>query len=252
MASFLETILASRRKAVELDKARTRVGDGPPLRDFRKALAGPSVSLIAEIKRASPSRGDLNASLDPADLARAYERGGADALSVLVEPSFFKGDGEDLQRAREATSLPVLWKDFVIDPFQVALARTCGADAVLVIVRILPDDELVEMLDEIRGRGMCALVEVFDESDVERALDAGAEVIGVNHRDLETFEEDPMATARLRPRVPDGVLVVAESAISTRADVEALEDLGVHAMLVGEALVTSKDPAEKIRELLGA
>lgn len=225
--------------------------DGPPVRDFRSALDTDGVSLIAEIKRASPSRGDLNPSLDPADLARTYERGGARALSVLTEPEFFKGSADDLASARAATSLPTLWKDFVIDSVQVAYARSVGADAVLLIVRILSDDRLAELLREIRDRGMCALVEVFDERDLERALEAGADVIGVNHRDLETFEEDPTATKRLRPLIPDQVALVAESAISSRAGVEELEAIGVDAVLVGEALVGASDPAAKIRELLG-
>lgn len=225
--------------------------DGPPVRDFRSALDTAGISLIAEIKRASPSRGDLNPSLDPADLARTYERGGARAISVLTEPEFFKGSADDLASARAATSLPTLWKDFVIDSVQVAYARSVGADAVLLIVRILSDDRFAELLREIRDRGMCPLVEVFDERDLERALEAGADVIGVNHRDLETFEEDPTATKRLRPLIPDQVALVAESAISSRAGVEELEAIGVDAVLVGEALVGAPDSAAKIRELLG-
>lgn len=247
--TFLEEILESRRRAVDkLD--RSSLAPGPPVRDFHAALAASGMSLIAEIKRASPSRGDLDADLDPPALASAYERGGARALSVLVEPEFFKGSAGDLTSARAATSLPVLCKDFVIDGVQVDAARSAGADAVLVIVRIL-GSELKDLIARIDDLGMTALVEVFDERDLDRALEADASVIGVNHRDLETFEEDPTATKRLRPLVPGGV-VVAESAISTRADVADLEAIGVDAVLVGEALVRSPDPAAKIRELLGA
>jgi indole-3-glycerol phosphate synthase len=170
---------------------------------------------------------------------------------VLVESEFFKGAPEDLISARSATSQPVLWKDFVIDPIQVDAARSAGADAVLVIVRILNDDDLNDLVARIYASGMCGLVEVFDERDLDRALHAGANVIGVNHRDLETFEEDPGATKRLRPLVPEDVLLVAESAISTRADVADLEGIGVDAILVGEALVRAGDPGTKIRELLG-
>lgn len=249
--SFLERILSSRRAAVARMAAMS-FEDGPPVRDFRGALGAQGVSLIAEIKRASPSRGDLDASLDPVALAQMYERGGARALSILTEPEFFKGSPDDLAAARAATSLPVLWKDFVIDRAQVAHARSFGADAVLLIVRILSDEDLVRLVGEIRGRGMCPLVEVFDEADLERAIGTGAEVIGVNHRDLETFEEDPSATKRLRPLVPRGTALVAESAISTRADVEELEGIGVDAVLVGEALVKATDPAAEIRELMGA
>jgi indole-3-glycerol phosphate synthase len=248
--TFLERILESRREALERD-VTLPAGKLTPVRDFRAALAAKGMSLIAEIKRASPSRGDLNPALDPGALAKDYERGGAHALSVLVEPEFFKGSEDDVRRARASSSLPVLWKDFVISPAQVIRARYHGADAVLVIVRILDDVTLKIVMSMARDVGLCSLVEVFDERDVERALAAGGDVIGVNHRDLETFEEDPTATKRLRPLVPDGVVFVAESAIKTRADVEALREIAVDAVLVGEVLVTSADPAAKIRELLG-
>jgi indole-3-glycerol phosphate synthase len=248
--SFLEQILSSRREAVSQLRGSSPA-DGPPVRDFRGSLAAGGMSVIAEIKRASPSKGDLDPSLDPVEVARAYERGGARALSVLTEPQFFKGSPEDLVAARSATTLPVLWKDFLIDPVQVSHARSFGADAVLLIVRIVSDEMLQTLLSDIGDRSMCALVEVFDERDLERALTAGADVIGVNHRDLETFEDDTTATKRLRPLVPEDVVLVAESAIATRADVEELEAIGVDAILVGEALVRSADRATKIRELLG-
>jgi indole-3-glycerol phosphate synthase len=203
------------------------------------------------VKRRSPSKGDLNPNLDPAEMARAYERGGARALSVLTEPDFFGGSTEDFVAAREATMLPVLWKDFVLDRAQVVEACAKGADAVLLIVRILGDD-LPDLILESKRWGLCALVEVFDERDVERALDADADVIGVNHRDLQTFEEDPTATKRLRPLIPDGVVLVAASAISSRADIEALDAIGVDAALVAEAVVTAPDPEAKVRELAGS
>ncbi len=254
MSSFLDDILSARRRAADdlrpmLTDLEERARNAPTSRDFLGALRRPGMSIIAEIKRRSPSKGELNAGLDPADLARSYERGGADAISVLTEPDFFSGSPEDLVKAREATRLPVLWKDFILDRAQIVEACARGADAVLLIVRIA-EHNLDELMDEARRWGLVALVEVFDERDVERALDAGAEVIGVNHRDLQTFEEDPTATARLRPIIPDGVVVVGESAISKRADVEALEKIGVDAILVGEALVRSDDPGSKIRELI--
>jgi indole-3-glycerol phosphate synthase len=254
--SFLERIVTARRKVVdELDDAAD-VWDGaarrqPPPRDFRGALEAPGMSLIAEIKRRSPSKGDLNAGLDPSTMAATYERGGARAISVLTEPEFFSGSPEDLDAARRAVHAPVLWKDFVLDPVQIDQARAFGADAILLIVR-MTRAELPLLVAEARSWGMCPLVEIFDEDDLDLALAAGADVVGVNHRDLETFEEDPGATARLRKLVPDDVVLVAESAIKTRADVQSLEDIGVEAMLVGEVIVTSADPEAKIRELLGS
>jgi indole-3-glycerol phosphate synthase len=253
--SFLEKIVTARRKVVdELDDAADVWDDAarhqPPPRDFRGALTASGMSLIAEIKRRSPSKGDLNPGLDPSALAATYERSGARAVSVLTEPDFFSGSAEDLDAARRAVRAPVLWKDFVLDPVQIDHARAFGADAILLIVRMTPA-ELPLLVAEARSWGMCPLVEIFDEDDLELALAAGADVVGVNHRDLETFEEDPGATARLRKLVPDDVVLVAESAIRTRDDVRALEDIGVEAMLVGEAIVTSPDPEAKIRELLG-
>jgi indole-3-glycerol phosphate synthase len=256
MSSFLERILSSRRRAVESYRARIEeleeaARNAPANRGFEGALRADGMSLIAEIKRRSPSKGDLNAGLDPAGLARVYERAGARAISVLTEPEFFAGSDADLATAREATSLPVLCKDFVLDRSQIVAACAAGADAVLLIVRIL-GPELAALVDEAKRWSLCPLVEIFDERDLEAAMDAGADVVGVNHRDLETFGEDPTATMRLRPLVPEGVAVVAESAISSRADVEALDAIGVDAILVGEAFVTAADPEAKIKELLGA
>jgi indole-3-glycerol phosphate synthase len=253
--SFLRTIVDGRREAVaklqgsiELLEARAR--DAAPAPSFGDALRAPGMSLIAEIKRRSPSKGELDASLDPRTLAKSYQAGGARAVSVLTEPDHFAGSPEDVLLVRDAVELPVLWKDFVLDRSQIVHARATGASAVLLIVRMLGGD-LAALIDEARRWDLCPLVEIFNEDDLSRALDAGADVVGVNHRDLETFEEDPTATSRLRPSIPDGVVVVGESAISTRADVEALEAIGVDAILVGEALVRSGDPTAKIRELLG-
>ncbi|HYZ92604.1 MAG TPA: indole-3-glycerol phosphate synthase TrpC [Actinomycetota bacterium] len=256
MSSFLDRIVASRRRAVDeyrthIDELEETARNAPAGRGFESALRANGMSLIAEIKRRSPSKGDLKPDLDPAELARAYERAGARAISVLTESDFFGGSEDDLKRAREATSLPVLWKDFVLDRSQIVAACASGADAVLLIVRIL-GSELPALIDEAKRWSLCPLVEIFDERDLHAAVEAGADVVGVNHRDLETFDEDPTATTRLRPLVPDGIVVVAESAISTRADVEALEQIGVDAVLVGEAFVTAPDLEAKVKELLGA
>lgn len=220
-------------------------------RDFRAALQGPGVGIIAEFKRASPSKGPIRIDADAAQTTAAYERGGACALSVLTEPDFFLGGPDDVAAARRASSLPVLWKDFVLDPYQVTMARAFGADAVLVVVRIVDDVLLGSLISDIRGRAMTPVVEVFDETDVERALTAGADVVGINNRDLSTFEEDPDRTRKLRPALPDGVLAAAFSAITTRAQVEAMEAIGVDAVLAGEALMRADDPAAKVRELAG-
>ena len=254
--SYLEGLLASTRGRVA--ELRSKVTDEAleqriasvdrPL-DFAGALSGPQVALIAEIKRASPSKGPLALDLEAAKIAREVVGAGAAALSVLTEPEEFKGSMEDLEAAQTAGA-PVLRKDFIIDPLQVLESRAAGADAVLLIVRIL-EDSLPDLLRLTRSLGMAALVEVFDESDVERAVDAGASIVGINHRDLQTFEVDKDRTAKLAPMLPDGTIVVGLSGVETRADVVALEGHGANAVLVGESLVASHDPAAKVRELLG-
>ena len=208
------------------------------------------MGLIAEIKRATPSSGDLNVALDAAATARAFGEGGAAAISVLTEPHYFKGSLEDLVAARGA-GLPVLRKDFLLDTYQVLEARAFGADAVLVIVRLVPQ-ETAALIEGARAFGMDALVEVFDEADLEVAIDAGATLIGINRRDLATFEVDPERTAKLAPLIPDGCTTVALSGVSTRADIQALRDAGVDAVLVGSSLVTASDVAAKVRELVGS
>ena len=254
--SYLAELLASTR--ARIDEARTKISDDAleqrvaavaPPRGFRRALEGDDVAVIAEIKRASPSKGPLNENLDAAALTRAYADGGAAAISVLTEPDRFKGSIEDMQAATGA-GLPVLRKDFILDPFQVHEARAFGADAVLLIVRTL-GPELRDLYAITQALGMDALVEVFDEADLERALEVGATVIGINHRDLETFQVDPERTAKLAPRIPAGVVIVGLSGVSTRTEVEALASDGAHVVLVGEALVTAADPAAKLRELRG-
>ena len=255
--SFLDDLVASTRarvatarSAITEDTLAERIAAAPGPLDFAAALRGPGISLIAEIKRATPSQGPLDLDLDARELALAYERGGAAAISVLTEPDYFKGSLADLEAAR-ATSVPVLRKDFTLEPFQIDEARASGADCVLLIVRVVRDD-LAPLLDHASGRGMHALVEVFSEDDLERALAAGAALVGVNHRDLETFEVDPQRTLKLAPLMPPDVTVVAASGVSTRDEVIELEGAGVHAILVGQSLVTASDPAAKLRDLLGA
>jgi indole-3-glycerol phosphate synthase len=206
--------------------------------------------VIAEIKRRSPSKGDLAPDLDPVVTAKAYETGGAAALSVLTDQLFFGGSVDDLRSAREATAVPVLRKDFTIDETQVLEARAIGADALLLIVAAVPDDALLADLHAFAGDlGLTALVEVHDEVEVDRALAAGAIVVGVNCRDLGTFAEDLGVAERLVRRLPPEVIAVAESAIRAPADAGRMAAAGFDAVLVGEALVRSPDPAALVGEL---
>ena len=255
--SILDEILTS--TAVRVEEARgkvtedvleQRVAGAESPRGFRRALEREPMAVIAEIKRRSPSMGDLALELDPRKLATAYREGGAAAISVLTEPDHFAGSLDDLAGAREA-GLPVLRKDFLIDPWQVFESRAAGADCVLVIVRIV-DDLLRELVTLSRSLGMDTLVEVYDEADVERALDVGADLVGINHRDLTTFEVDVNRTAKLAPMLPSDVLVVALSGVTGRDHVEALADAGAHAVLIGETLVAADDPAAALRTLRGA
>src|SRR5688500_8571374 len=254
---YLEDLLESTRRRVSeaqtlvtSDALEQRVASVPAAKGFAAALRRDEVAIIAEIKRATPRAGNLNVDLDAASMAMAFQDGGAAAISVLTEPDRFKGSLEDLAAAK-TSDLPVLRKDFVVDPFQVYEARAWGADACLLIVRIL-GPELDQLTALTRSLGMEPLVEVFSSEDVDRALAAGAEVIGVNHRDLETFEVDPERTAKLAPLLPQGTTLIGLSGVSTRAEVEALGAVGAHAVLVGESLVTALDPSAKLTELRGA
>ncbi|MDQ3952331.1 MAG: indole-3-glycerol phosphate synthase TrpC [Actinomycetota bacterium] len=254
--SFLDDLVAGAQKRVEAGKTvltddvlEQRLAAAPPPRSLDAALRGPGMSLIAEIKRASPLKGPLDLDLDAGRLARTYAEAGASALSVLTEPDGFKGSLDDMAAALGA-GLPVLRKDFLVDPWQVMESRAAGADAVLLIARVVGDG-LAELVAAARSLGMDALVEVHHEEELDDALGAGATLIGVNHRDLTTFEVDPERTAKLAPLIPHELPVVALSGVSERREVEELEAAGAAAVLVGEALVTATDPAAKLRELLG-
>jgi len=254
--TVLERIVAQKRKEVRALQQRYANWDPPAIaptrRDFRAALRQGDMALIAEFKRKSPSRGELAMGCDPATMSKKYECAGASAISVLTDKSFFAGELGDLVAARRATALPVLRKDIIIDRSQLAqTAHPEGPDAVLLIAGALERGEL-QSLRELAARcGQAALVEVHDEAELERALESGAEVIGINNRDLRTFEVSIETTLRLRPHVPDGVYVVSESGIHKRGDVLQLIDAGVHAVLIGEALMTADDVEMKVRELLG-
>ncbi len=241
----------SRKAALPIEKLQERLDTVRPPRDFRQAIRETGISLIAEIKRASPSKGVLFEDMDPVELAGLYEQTGARAISVLTDEEFFKGSLHDLTSVRQDVSVPCLRKDFIIDEYQLYEARVAQADAVLLIARILSDAQLKDYLDTARGLSMHALVETHDEKEIERSLKAGAHIIGINNRDLATFNVDIKTTLELKKHVPGGYALVSESGIHNRDDVRMLEDGGVDAVLVGEALVTSKNIGGKIRELLG-
>jgi indole-3-glycerol phosphate synthase len=255
VTSVLDRIVAAHRQVAAADSRtldeleRAALGAGP-IRPFRVALAAPGLSVIAEIKRRSPSKGDLAPRLDPATMAKTYAEGGADCLSVLTDDAFFGGSADDLREARlAARSLPVLRKDFTVSEADVYDARAMGADAVLLIVAALTDTEL-PVFRQLAGQlGMAALVEVHDDEELQRALEAGADVVGVNQRDLRTFEVDRARAERLAAAIPPGVVKVAESGIAGAADAAGLAAAGYDAVLVGESLVTAPDPAAAVRAL---
>lgn len=261
---MLETIVARRRedvrearRAVPFPTLRDRVHHAPTPIDFAARLeaAGP-MAIMAEIKRASPSKGDIAPSVDAAHYARRFAQAGAAAISVLTEPTWFKGSLEDLAGARAAIeSLPhrpaILRKDFIVDEYQLVEARAAGADSVLLIVASLTDAELGGLLDCSRSMEMEPLVEAATAAEVERALKAGARVVGINNRDLRDFSVDLETTGRLAGMIPPAVILAALSGISTRADVERFAAAGARAVLVGEALMRARDPAQAIRELAG-
>ena len=254
-ATYLDRILAAHRAAAAadrrpLDTLREAARHAGPARGFAAALSGADgVAVIAEIKRRSPSKGDLDPSLDPATVAADYERGGAACMSVLTDEAFFGGSGADLRAARAACALPVLRKDFTVSAADVYDARAMGADAVLLIVAALSTEELPELHALARSLGMDALVEVHDEAELGRALGVGATLIGVNQRDLVTFAVDTERALRLAGAIPSGVIRVAESGIDGPASAARLADAGYHAVLVGETLMRSPDRAAAVAAL---
>jgi indole-3-glycerol phosphate synthase len=240
-----------RRALITQDDLELAILEHTP-KDFVGALRRPGLAVIAEMKQRTPSMGVLTEDYRPGDLARAYTMGGAAAISVLTHMASFGGRPEHVVSARFATDLPILRKDFVTDPYEVGEARAAGADAILLIVAALDLERLGELLRVTRSRGLAALVEVHNEGEVETALAAGARVIGVNNRDLRTFDVDLGLTERLRKAIPAGVLVVAESGIHTADDARRMREAGADAILVGESLMRANDPAARIRELAAA
>jgi indole-3-glycerol phosphate synthase len=255
---MIEQLISGARAGVEERRSQAPLADLEAQlhgrgedRPFNEALVRPGLSLIAEFKRRSPSAGEISAAASVGEQVGAYERGGAAALSVLTDERHFGGTLKDLSAARKACDLPILRKDFIVDPYQLYEAAISGADAILLIVRALDDAELRSLYAEARGLDLDCLVEVHDERELERALEADAEVIGINNRNLDEGTVDVATTYELMPDVPAGKTVVAESGISERSELEELERVGVDAVLIGGALMSAADPEAKARELTG-
>ena len=240
------------KRKVSFTELQNRIWKQPPVRDMAAALGGENISLITEVKKASPSRGMIKEKLDPVALAVTYAFNGASAISVLTEKKYFKGSLNYLSLVKKALKdgPPLLRKDFIFDPYQIYESRAYGADCLLLIVAILEDKQLEELLSLSRELGMDCLVETHNESEIERALNVEARIIGINNRDLKTFEVDLNTTIHLSKLIPEGYIVVSESGIKSRKDVTQLSQCGVNAVLIGEMLVTAEDTAAKMRELL--
>ena len=243
--------VAQAKRQVPLSAVRERAEAAPRRADYAAALRGEDVRLIAEIKKASPSKGVLCVDFDPVAIARSYVTAGAHAISVLTDRKYFQGSLDDLSRVAEATTLPLLRKDFLVDPYQVYDAVVAGASSALLIVGIVDDALLADLIALQRSLGLEPQVEVHDDGEVERALRADALIVGINNRDLRTFSVDLGTSVRLRPLIPSDRIVVSESGIHTRADVARLRDAGVQAIHIGESLMVSDNPVQKVRELLG-
>jgi len=260
MSDILQRILARKREEIDDRRARVserdlqrRLADAPPVRGFGAALrakvAAGSAAVIAEIKKASPSKGVMRADFRPAEIAASYAAGGAACLSVLTDVDFFQGADAYLQQARASCALPVLRKDFTVDAYQVYEARALGADCILLIVAALEDRDLRELATLAQSLGLDVLVEVHDGAELDRALATGTTLIGINNRNLRTFDTRLETTLELRDRVPAERLLVTESGIHTRADVSQMRAAGVHAFLVGEAFMRADDPGAELRRL---
>jgi indole-3-glycerol phosphate synthase len=254
---MLDRIIAQRKEEVEQRKKvatvaylQERIARQKPTLDLAPALKGDRLRLIAEVKQASPSRGVLSPNFNPTELARRYGEGGAAAISVLTEGNYFMGSIEHLPAIKEVVGLPLLRKDFIFDDYQIYESRAYGADALLLIAAILSQRQLGELVSLSHSLGLRCLVEVHNEDEVERAVLSEAAIIGINNRDLKTLSVDINVTRRLRPLVPKEKTVVSESGIKSRKDIEMLRKWGVHAVLVGEALVTADNIAGKMKELL--
>jgi len=258
VATILDEIVATKRGLIEQAKAdvpetvlQKRLADAPPTRDFLAALTqSGSIRLIAEVKKASPSRGIIRADFHPVRIARTYQQHGAACISVLTDEPYFQGSLQHLRQVRAAVDLPLLRKDFILDTYQLLEAREAGADAVLLIAECLDDETLRTLYDTAVAMGMTPLVELYEPNNLRRVVDLGARLIGINNRDLRTFQTDLEHTIRLRREIPEDRVVVGESGIRTRHDVERLQAAGVDAILVGESLMAKPDIGRAVVELI--
>lgn len=241
------------KRALPLEALQARASDAMPVRGFKDALksAAPRMGLIAEVKKASPSKGLIRADFDPAEIAKAYERAGAHALSVLTDEKHFQGSAESLIRAKCATDLPVLRKDFIFDPYQVYEARAWGADAILLIVAALESEQITELRSLAKQLGMDVLVEVHSEDEAQIAIELGCDLIGVNNRDLATFKTDLATSDRILPMISSEAFAVSESALETQDDISRVQRAGAKAVLIGTTFCAATDVESKVREVMG-
>jgi indole-3-glycerol phosphate synthase len=257
MTDILQKIIADKQREIlelkqnkDFDTYLQQAQNSPHPRSFGKALLqGPRINLIAEVKKASPSKGLLRSDFKPVEIAQGYQRGGARAISVLTEDNYFQGHREYLSQIRETVRLPLLRKDFIVDPFQVPESRLLGADAILLIAGALTDSQLRDLILLAQQLHLETLCEVHDKTEMKRVVDAGAILIGINNRDLKTFEVSLQTTFDLVPLAPDNAILVSESGIRCAADLQILQDVGVNAVLVGETLIRQADVTQAIRNL---
>jgi indole-3-glycerol phosphate synthase len=243
--------IASLKESTPLARLQEAINDLPPTRDFRQAISYRPCAIIAELKRSSPSKGRIRKDFDPVQIASVYQEYGAQAVSILTDEQFFEGKGDYLTAIKKTIALPLLRKDFIIDPYQIYETRALGGDALLLIAAILEQGQLREYIRLAGQLGLAPLVEVHTKQELTKALAASAEIIGINNRDLQTFSTDLKRTLELAPLIPKGKIVVAESGITTKKDIELLMQAGVHCFLIGEALMRADDIGGKLRELLG-
>ena len=261
--TILDTIMATKRREIEAEQAvlswralELQVGEAPPTRSMRAAFLqasseSPTTRILAEVKEASPSKGILRSPFDACGLAKTYEENGAAAISVLTDREYFKGSFERLKQVRSVTSIPVLAKEFVVDRWQLLRARAAGADCVLLIAAALPNQQILALIDQSHALGLEVLLEVHTQAETDFALASGADILGVNNRDLKTFETSLEQSVELAASFDEQTVALSESGIRTRNDITRLESLGFAGFLIGETLVTSVDPGETLRKLRG-